>query len=177
MPRERRWRIGRWHHPDAIMPPGRQAYPRCAKQIVRRSRDKQAAIRRHADLPQGKLIGLRLRLVEAGALCGDDHTEWDDKATSSASPKYLGAVGYHPERHPRIVEFGKNAIRLGPWLKGVVAGGKLGGEAEMFLFGAVLDAFFSSYASLNSLHQFAIKGLEGKAVFDWPMRAGMGVTS
>jgi type VI secretion system protein ImpG len=53
-----------------------------------------------------------------------------------------------------------------------IAESKLGGEAEMFLFGAVLDAFFSAYASLNSLHQFAVKGLEGKAIFEWPMRAG-----
>lgn len=53
-----------------------------------------------------------------------------------------------------------------------IAESKLGGETEMFLFGAILDAFFSAYASVNSLHQFAIKGVEGKAIFEWPMRAG-----
>lgn len=49
---------------------------------------------------------------------------------------------------------------------------KLGGETEMFLFGAVLDAFFSNYASVNSLHQFAVRGAETKAVYEWPMRSG-----
>ncbi|MEO1200583.1 MAG: type VI secretion system baseplate subunit TssF, partial [Pseudomonadota bacterium] len=39
---------------------------------------------------------------------------------------------------------------------------KLGGEPEMFLFGSVLDAFFSAYASVNSLHRFALSGLEAK---------------
>jgi type VI secretion system protein ImpG len=51
---------------------------------------------------------------------------------------------------------------------------KLGGEAELFLFGSVLDAFFTSYASVNALHQFAVRGSETKAVYEWPMRHGTG---
>ena len=51
---------------------------------------------------------------------------------------------------------------------------KLGGEAEMFLFGQVLNGFFASYVSINSLHQFAVRGLGSKAVFEWPPRFGTG---
>ena len=51
---------------------------------------------------------------------------------------------------------------------------KLGGEAELFLLGQVLDGFFASYVAINSLHQFAIRGLESKALFEWPPRFGSG---
>lgn len=51
---------------------------------------------------------------------------------------------------------------------------KLGGETELFLLGSVLDAFFANYASVNSLHQFAVRGAETKAVYEWPMRSGTG---
>jgi type VI secretion system protein ImpG len=54
---------------------------------------------------------------------------------------------------------------------------KLGGESEMFLLGSVLDAFFSNYASVNSLHQFAVRGAETKAIYEWPTRSGTGVLS
>jgi type VI secretion system protein ImpG len=54
---------------------------------------------------------------------------------------------------------------------------KLGSESEMFLLGSVLDAFFSTYASVNSLHQFAVRGAETKAVYEWPMRSGTIVLS
>jgi type VI secretion system protein ImpG len=54
---------------------------------------------------------------------------------------------------------------------------KLGGEAEMFLLGSVLDAFFSTYAGINSLHQFAVRGAETKAVYEWPMRSGTGASA
>ena len=56
----------------------------------------------------------------------------------------------------------------------VVSESKLGGESEMFLFGSVLDAFFSSYASINNLHQFVVRGAETKAEFVWPTRNGAG---
>lgn len=55
--------------------------------------------------------------------------------------------------------------------------GKIGGEAELFLFGSVLDGFFSAYASVNSLHQFAVKGLDTKVSFEWPKRIGTGQPS
>ena len=56
----------------------------------------------------------------------------------------------------------------------VVSESKLGGESEMFLFGSVLDAFFSSYAGINNLHQFAVRGAETKAEYVWPTRHGAG---
>jgi type VI secretion system protein ImpG len=55
-----------------------------------------------------------------------------------------------------------------------IAESKLGGEAELFLFGAVLDAFFACYAGVNSLHQFAVRGSETKVVYEWPARSGAG---
>lgn len=53
-----------------------------------------------------------------------------------------------------------------------VAESKLGGEAELYLFGAVLERFFAVYASLNSLHRFAIQGAESKVEYRWTPRAG-----
>lgn len=53
-----------------------------------------------------------------------------------------------------------------------VAESKIGGEAELFLFGAVLERFFSVYASLNSLHRFSIQGAESKVEYRWSPRAG-----
>ncbi|CAD5293933.1 conserved hypothetical protein [Bosea sp. 62] len=53
-----------------------------------------------------------------------------------------------------------------------VAESKIGGEAELYLFGAVLERFFAVYASLNSLHRFAIHGTESKVEYKWTPRAG-----
>jgi type VI secretion system protein ImpG len=49
---------------------------------------------------------------------------------------------------------------------------KVGGEAELFLLGSVLERFFSVYASINSLHRFAIRGSESKVDYLWPLRTG-----
>ncbi len=49
---------------------------------------------------------------------------------------------------------------------------KLGGEAELFLFGSVLDAFFNAFASINSLHRFSVRGSESNVVYAWPPRPG-----
>ena len=51
---------------------------------------------------------------------------------------------------------------------------KLGGEAELFLFGSVMDAFFANYVAVNSLHQFAAEGIDSKVLFKWPSRFGSG---
>jgi type VI secretion system protein ImpG len=49
---------------------------------------------------------------------------------------------------------------------------KLGGEAELFLLGSVLDAFFIAFASINSLHRFSVRGSESNVVYLWPPRSG-----
>lgn len=53
-----------------------------------------------------------------------------------------------------------------------VAESKIGGEAELYLLGSVLEQFFSVYASINSLHRFAIQGTESKVDYRWPLRTG-----
>lgn len=54
----------------------------------------------------------------------------------------------------------------------VAADSKLGGEAELFLFGAVIDAFMAAFASINSLHRFSVRGAESNMVYSWPPRSG-----
>lgn len=49
---------------------------------------------------------------------------------------------------------------------------KIGGETELFLLGCVLEQFFSVYASINSLHRFAIRGSETRVEYAWPLRTG-----
>jgi type VI secretion system protein ImpG len=49
---------------------------------------------------------------------------------------------------------------------------RLGGIGELFLFGSVLDAFFSTYASVNSLHVFAMRGADTNTEFQWAPRMG-----
>jgi len=53
-----------------------------------------------------------------------------------------------------------------------VAESKVGGEAELYLFGSVLEHFFAAYAGLNSLHRFAIEGIEGRIEYRWKPRRG-----
>lgn len=55
-----------------------------------------------------------------------------------------------------------------------VAESKIGGEAELFLFGSVLDRFFDAYAGVNSLHRFTIRGRDSNVEFRWAPRRGMG---
>jgi type VI secretion system protein ImpG len=54
-----------------------------------------------------------------------------------------------------------------------MADSKIGGEAELFLFGSVLDAFFSTYAGINMLHRFSVRGTESNARYTWPPRTGL----
>ncbi len=49
---------------------------------------------------------------------------------------------------------------------------KIGGEAELFLFGSVLERFFTVYASVNTLHRFTIRGRDSKVEYRWKPRAG-----
>lgn len=43
----------------------------------------------------------------------------------------------------------------------------IGGEGEMYLLGAVLDRFLTSYAGINSLHRFSIAGADSGATYRW----------
>ncbi|MDQ0509447.1 type VI secretion system baseplate subunit TssF [Ancylobacter amanitiformis] len=49
---------------------------------------------------------------------------------------------------------------------------KVGGEAEMFLFGCVVERMLSAFATVNSMHQFAIRGSETNVRYEWPPRRG-----
>jgi type VI secretion system protein ImpG len=44
--------------------------------------------------------------------------------------------------------------------------------ASAFLLGAVLDAFFSRYVSLNSFSETVIRTVERGEIMRWPMRLG-----
>lgn len=50
---------------------------------------------------------------------------------------------------------------------------KVGGEAEMFLLGGVLDRMLTAFATVNSMHQFAIRGSEGNVRYQWEPRRGV----
>jgi type VI secretion system protein ImpG len=54
-----------------------------------------------------------------------------------------------------------------------LADSKIGGEGELFLFGSVLDAFFATYAGINMLHRFSVRGTESNARYTWPPRTGV----
>lgn len=48
----------------------------------------------------------------------------------------------------------------------------LGGEAELYLFGTVLDRFLKSYASINSLHQLTVIGTDANVIHRWKPSSG-----
>jgi type VI secretion system protein ImpG len=48
----------------------------------------------------------------------------------------------------------------------------MGGEGEMYFFGTFLDRFLKSYAGINSLHQFAIRGLDTNVYHRWSPKWG-----
>ncbi|GGB45946.1 type VI secretion protein [Roseibium aquae] len=48
----------------------------------------------------------------------------------------------------------------------------MGGEAEMYLFGSVLDRFLKSYASINSLHRLTLVGTDANATLKWAPKEG-----
>ncbi|WOH63805.1 type VI secretion system baseplate subunit TssF [Bradyrhizobium sp. BWA-3-5] len=53
-----------------------------------------------------------------------------------------------------------------------VVDSKIGGEGELFLLGSVFDAFFATFAGINMLHRFSVRGTESNAHYAWPARAG-----
>ncbi|MBX3217885.1 MAG: type VI secretion system baseplate subunit TssF [Labilithrix sp.] len=46
------------------------------------------------------------------------------------------------------------------------------GPGDMFLFGAVLERFFASYASINSFSRVTLEGSPSRQRFTWPARNG-----
>ncbi len=48
----------------------------------------------------------------------------------------------------------------------------IGGEGELYLFGAVLDAFLSAYAAINAHHVFRVEGISSNTVYEWAPRQG-----
>src|SRR5690606_28817251 len=53
-----------------------------------------------------------------------------------------------------------------------IAESKIGGEGEMFLFGAVMDAFLAAYAAINSHHILRVVRTESNAEYTWTPRTG-----
>ncbi|MET4331799.1 type VI secretion system protein ImpG [Bradyrhizobium sp. i1.15.2] len=53
-----------------------------------------------------------------------------------------------------------------------VVDSKIGSEGELFLLGSVLDAFFATFAGINMLHRFSVRGTESNAHYAWPARIG-----
>ncbi|MBO9418552.1 MAG: type VI secretion system baseplate subunit TssF [Labrenzia sp.] len=53
-----------------------------------------------------------------------------------------------------------------------LAESEMGGEAEMYLFGCVLDRFLKSYASINSLHRLSIIGTDSNTLLSWDPKEG-----
>ncbi|WP_445222757.1 type VI secretion system baseplate subunit TssF (plasmid) [Bradyrhizobium sp. Pa8] len=53
-----------------------------------------------------------------------------------------------------------------------VADSKIGSEGELFLFGSVLDTFLATFAGINMLHRFSVRGTESNAHYTWPARSG-----
>lgn len=53
-----------------------------------------------------------------------------------------------------------------------LAESRFGGEAEMFLFASVVDAFLAAYAAINTLHRFEVRGAETNARYLFPPRRG-----
>jgi type VI secretion system protein ImpG len=47
-----------------------------------------------------------------------------------------------------------------------------GSEGEAYLFGAILDEFFSQYVSLNAFCRLTVKGLKYGEIHAWPTRTG-----
>jgi type VI secretion system protein ImpG len=98
---------------------------------------------------------------------------------------FAAAVDVQARRHLALLLQGLLASRLEPfdWVIGAtplrgqrirltVAESKLGGEAEAFLLGSVLDGFFGCYAAINACHQLVLEGDETKVRFAWPVRFG-----
>jgi type VI secretion system protein ImpG len=46
------------------------------------------------------------------------------------------------------------------------------GEGEAYLFGSILNEFFSQYASLNAFSRLTLKGLKFGEIHTWPIRLG-----
>jgi len=57
-----------------------------------------------------------------------------------------------------------------------VSESQMGGEGEMYLFGTILDQFLKSYASINSLHRFSVRGLDTNTTYTWAPKWGEAAT-
>ena len=72
----------------------------------------------------------------------------------------------------RCVELGLSHMQPIAALGWRWARGKLGGDAEMFLFGTVLDRFLEMFSNINAVHQLVLQGLERNVRYQWDVRTG-----
>ncbi len=50
--------------------------------------------------------------------------------------------------------------------------GGFSGDGDIYLFGSILERFFSHYVSLNTFSRTSLKGLNSNLTFAWPARSG-----
>lgn len=113
-------------------------------------------------------------IADAGALrevigCYDFRAVHDAQARRRLELMFEGLIDFTQSDMDWIVRGRPVRMRT---LELVAAESKLGGEAELFLLGSVLDSFFNAYASVNALHRFSVRGSESNVVYAWSPRRG-----
>jgi len=93
-----------------------------------------------------------------------------DKARLAGNVKRIGGIlDLHIDPYDRL--FRGRLIR-GQKIEMTVRYDQFAGIGDLYLFGCIMDRFFSAYSSMNTFTQFNIKEIQTGETFQWPIRTG-----
>ena len=93
----------------------------------------------------------------------------DQAAVYANTRRVDGISGMEVKDVDRLVE---GYMMRGRQVKMKLSSDHFASDGDLFLFGSVLDHFFSSYASLNSFTSFEIEEALKGDVYKWPAKIG-----
>lgn len=93
-----------------------------------------------------------------------------DRQAAQQRDLYLKSFQRFERKGIDIISNGRPVRAYGLTLS--VAEDLMGGEGEMYFFGSILDKFLKSYAGINSMHQFTIRGVDSNISYRWSAKWG-----
>jgi len=93
-----------------------------------------------------------------------------DKARLAANMKRIeGILDLRTEAYDRLF---RGRIMRGQKIEMSVRHDHFAGIGDLYLFGCVMDRFFSAYSSMNTFTQFNMKEVQTGEIFQWPIKTG-----
>ncbi len=93
-----------------------------------------------------------------------------DKARLAANLKRIeGILNLRTEPYDHLF---RGRIMRGQKIEMTVRHDQFAGIGDLYLFGCIMDRFFSAYSSMNTFTQFSMKEVQTGEIYQWPIKTG-----